>query len=204
MQKKTLLLVLTLATIALIVLGYFNQEKSLTNFLIASNSSMQESDDFLLTREDTKKLGKNDISNASFENDGIILMIEKIDFVDRLFADSYIDDKVTSADSLFTAQDAPYPGVLTRRQVCPEKFHPTFHDEMRNDDKKVYYEIFANDRLTYGLCSQDVIAYNAILAYIYCDSAKTIFTVELFSPLANNMDEKLASLIESFSCTTNL
>ena len=162
---------------------------------------MEGIDDFTLVKNRVRNVGGKEVIKATFKKDEETIYIERFDDIEKTFANTYINDKVTSINSLFLPQDAPYPGVITKHQVCPKEFHPLYNESIEDDSRKVIYEIFSNERFTYGICSEDLIAYNAILSYLYCDTTKKLFTFEIFIPYSPDNTSKIPkSLISSLSC----
>lgn len=116
-------------------------------------------------------------------------------------AESYISDKMFVINSLYREIHSPYPGALSNRIACADEFKPKRVEYSPFD----YYRIYATDRLTYGACSRDLISYQTILYFIYCDEDNSFYQLELFVPVnepASPYEGLLTSLVCSSSSST--
>lgn len=103
----------------------------------------------------------------------------------------YIEDKKFLINSLFTPSTSPYPEVITNTVECANEFKP----KIRNVENGTIYSLFASERLTYGVCVKDLIAYESSYGIFDCKK-KGIFEVRIFSKTAD-VSEKI---INSFGC----
>jgi hypothetical protein len=103
----------------------------------------------------------------------------------------YVNDKKFLLESLFSPTTSPYPGFITNVVVCPEEFKPT----MKDAENGTIYTLFAGDRFTYGICAQDLVAYDSVYGVFDCKE-KGIFEVQLFAKTKEGLEPR----IESFAC----
>lgn len=96
--------------------------------------------------------------------------------------DGYISDELYEINLLYREIDSPYAGPLTNKVICTEEFKPrTIYNKPFN-----YYRMYASSRLTYGVCSWDLIKYRSVIFFLYCDNS-TLYHFELFIPITYNI-----------------
>lgn len=131
-----------------------------------------------------------------------IFKIEAITDIDIKSADILINDKILTIKALYGNALSPYPGEISNELICNEKFMPEFNTKKTDRLSYSYFILFANDRFTYGACSEDLIEYKSILAWTYCDEKNIFYQFELFSSIESFSESNL-ELITSFSCLSN-
>ena len=124
----------------------------------------------------------------------MVLKVKKFDNVQQDKVDEYISEKMFFIFSLYREVHSPYPGLLSNKVECSSEFTPI---EIKNTPHS-YYIIQATDRLTYGACSQDLIKYNSILQFQYCENDGLYF-IELFLPLDVDL-ERYESIVKQTLC----
>lgn len=129
-----------------------------------------------------------------------VLRVKAISGVDRKSADVLVEEEKVTIKALYGAALSPYPGQISNQIVCTEKFMPRFNTS-QTEDYYSYVSLFATDRLTYGACSEDLVKYNAVLAWMYCEEKKTLYQFEHFSPIKPNLD---LVTVTSFKCKQKL
>ena len=102
----------------------------------------------------------------------------------------YVEDKKFLLESLFSQTAAPYPGVITNVIECPEEFKP----KIVTIQNGTIYTLFAGERFTYGICTQDLIAYYSAYGIFECGS--NVFEVSIFS----EKEQEIEHVVESFRC----
>ena len=108
-------------------------------------------------------------------------------------AKNYISDKIFVINSIYREINSPYPGALSNRIECEEKFKPKTMENVPFD----YYILYASERFTYGVCSWDLIKYKSVIYYTYCKETKNLYQIELFIPVdkgTSNYEESLKSI----------
>ncbi len=101
-------------------------------------------------------------------------------------------------DNLFGDRQAPYPGQLSNTLQCPEEYKPealprgTWADAMIG--------LYANDRLAFGGCSEDLLRYHATVGIFYDPHTRRLFQVEYFASL-DGADDRGPAVVASFSRT---
>ena len=165
----------------------FGQKSNLNYQLKKRGVEISAAQGFKITRRDTQSITANKEAE-----------IIKIDFFENLSRDEtekYIAGQLALFNGLFEPQLPPYPEFLTKETGCDEKFKPI----ERNSHYGNYYLVYAGKRFGYGICTEDLIEYNASLGFFYCPQRDTLFKLEYFIPKDNDFNE-LIVLFESFVC----
>lgn len=139
------------------------------------------------------------IKSIFAKSDKDIIKIEVLGGLTEKGATQYITDQRSSIDSLFTGSLSPYPGILSHTLECPEEYIPKVEEEQVEDSWRIFYYLYANNRLTFGGCAEDVLAYVAVLAFIYCKDKNEVYHIEYFTP-KDNLTTEYKEIIKSFKC----
>lgn len=144
--------------------------------------------DLKLTRfaEDQTTAVKSETLEAM--GDGMELHIERFLAENRA---KFISDREFLFESLFEPVTSPYPEVITNVVECPEEFKPR-KEVVANG---TVYTLFAGARQNFGVCSRDLVKYQAAYALFDCGE-KGVFEFRIFG----EDDEALKSRAASFSC----
>jgi hypothetical protein len=135
--------------------------------------------DFLKEFKITKTTESYDSKTIFGEKESAIVKIKKIENIEINEAENYINDNMFVIESMYRGISSPYPGALSNRIECEEKFKPK---KVKNKPFD-YYFLFATDRMTYGACSKDQIEYHTIMFFLFCEKTKDFFQIELFVSL---------------------
>jgi hypothetical protein len=87
---------------------------------------------------------------------------------------------------LFDTAQSPYPGVITDRIVCDDKYKP--HPNTATTTSGIgitYFSAFLNNRLQYGICTDDQIVYKVYTALFSCQQTNDWYSVEIIVPKEN-------------------
>lgn len=137
-----------------------------------------------------------------FRRDDETLHIEKMEGIDGKSSNILIQDEMTSINALYANSLSAYPGDVSNKIVCNEKFRPVYHEEVIDDISYRYYLLYATARFGLGACSEDIVKYKHLLGWIYCPQGQRLYSVKYFMPLKNNFEE-LEQLFLSLSCSAN-
>lgn len=107
-----------------------------------------------------------------------------------------IDEHVAVVFNQFGDRQAPYPGQLSHTLQCPEKFQPVLLPSLGAAVSAV--GLYANDRLAYGGCSEDLLRYRATIGFFYEPTSEQMMQVEYFSALDGRPDRG-AEVVAAFS-----
>ena len=162
-MKKTKVIITFIAIFIIIIsiYGYFR----LNNKFYSSD---KEIDSFL------KNLNIGQLKEQNLDNiflKGIILKKTENE------SKSYIDRKITMIKSIYGEYNVPYPGPLTNKFECDQKYMPK---EVTFDNLKKVVETYANDRKIIGICDLDQITYKKIHFFFYCPKQSKLLELEIF------------------------
>ena len=182
---------LIVGLLIIVLVFYFAQTKTDTLQMFGFSN-------FEITEKTESDIGGVHFTRFTANNGTVILKVEHAKDVDVAKATQYIDEKRFGIESLYQSTPSPYPDVLTRTIECPDKFKPVFNRTEDNQDS-FYYILYANDRFTYGVCSEDLIEYRAVFYLVYCGKRNEVYQIELFTA-PEEFTEDLVSIVQSFKC----
>lgn len=176
-----------------------NKPKNLTAALDALGVSMDIKEEYMvmdynLIRDDTREIKE---IFSTFNKD--VLNIRIVSDLSEDKAVQYVNNQRYLVDNLFSKQKVPYPGPLTNTLECPENYLPKVEEEEDEDSFGVFYYLYANDRLTFGGCTEDILDYAAVLAFIYCKEKNEVYQVGYFTP-KENPTSNYKEIVKSFKC----
>ncbi len=158
-------------------------EKSLKSWEINLETSGFTLKDF--SKEETNASGKERVEAVRKDT---TMIINKNEIPNN---SKFIEGKKFLLESLFSKTNSPYPEVITQVIECPDKFKPK---EIKVKNGTIY-KLFAGERFTYGICSQDIVRYHSAYGIFDC-GGKGVFEVWVFS--ANRQEPE--GIVGSFSC----
>ena len=101
-----------------------------------------------------------------------------------------IDSKVGSLMNLYKPAASPYSEAITNILGCDTEFWPV---EIAIENGKAF-SLFANERMSFGVCSTDLIKYKAAYGVFDC-GVKGVFEVGVFS-----QSDGAEEVIKKFGC----
>ena len=108
-------------------------------------------------------------------------------------------EKNAILNSQYEARDSSYPGEITKEIVCPREFKP-IENIIKNGNSVSTFQVYATQRLTYGVCAEDLIFYKSFYGFFYC-YGKGLFQIEIFVPKNDSKSfYEVANQISSFAC----
>jgi len=103
--------------------------------------------------------------------------------------------------SLYESVRSPYPGVISDQVACAKEYQPVFKKTTINNINIESYSGYVNDRLQFGSCTKEQIAYRGMALMFYCPKQNRWYHLEFMtSPLQAPID--FQRLIQSISCTS--
>ena len=72
--------------------------------------------------------------------------------------------------SIFNQVNSPYPGIISNQISCSNEYHPKEIKIGLNN----YLLLYASKELNYGACSKDLIYYQSIYYYLYCNNFSAV------------------------------
>ena len=191
------LISLFVGLLILFTLLFFLRPVNLTSLLNKLDISMDLDDGYKII--EYKNIQGDPIKEIFTTNEKDIIKIQVITGLSDEQAVQYIMNQRYLVDNLFNEQNIPYPGMLSNTLKCPEKYHPKIEEKQRKDSRGVFYYLYANDRLTFGGCAEDILEYSVVLAFIYCKEKNEVYQIEYFTP-KDNPTQNYKQIVKSFKC----
>lgn len=147
-----------------------------------------------------EKFNRKHSQGYIFRHDDKTLHIERIEGIDSKSSDILTRDEMTSINALYANSLSAYPGDVSSKIVCNEKFRPMYREEVIDDIFYRYYLLYATARFGLGACSEDIAKYRHLVGWIYCSQEQRLYSIKYFIPSSNNSEE-LEELFLSLSCS---
>jgi hypothetical protein len=99
--------------------------------------------------------------------------------------------KVTSMkiNGLFDTAKSPYAGEISDKIVCPDNLKPLEEDIVSKTGTKIHFiTSFLNDRMQYGACTENQIAYKVFSGMFFCPNVSEWYQIEIIVSIKNNTD----------------
>ena len=192
-KKLIFILILIIFILSFLVLKNYS---TLNNILNKLEINIPINDDYELIDNKIMKLDVGIIRDISIVSNLDILKIKELKEINIL---EYIDNKRKLIDSSFSEYNSPYPGALSNKIICSEKYIPKIKEKNLTNSLRIFYYLYANDRFAFGGCVDDVLDYLAVLAFIYCKEKNILYEIKYFTP-KNNATENYKKIVESFTC----
>ena len=126
-----------------------------------------------------------------------IVMAARLDAAPEI-AKTYTEEKQFGIESLYKSVLSTYPDVITKTIECPAEFMPKYHENITALQETRYYLLYASERLTYGVCSADLVRHRALFALVYCRQTQKLLSLEVFAEPGS--DDALARTADSLRC----
>ena len=114
---------------------------------------------------------------VGFGNDRLVLRVSE--GIDSAKAKSLVKEERFMIEHLFEDRQAPYPGQLTNTLRCPDRFRPK--DVEAKAGALALFTAYANDRLSFGGCSEDLVRYHATIGFFYEEASERLVRAEYFA-----------------------
>ncbi len=137
---------------------------------------------------------------CSNEKSGDLLKVEVRYKQEESQAQQYISSEVQKMKSLFANAPSPYPGDVSNEIACGNEFIPKYFEKDVGGVKLSYFFGNMNSRLTFGVCTQDQIAYRTYLVLFYCAKDKIIYNLEFVAPKASYDQAVYEKMLGSIKC----
>src|SRR5205814_2272389 len=99
--------------------------------------------------------------------DGRVLRVQELQGGDSNQGDNFIQGKLFQLHSIYEPHRDPYFAALTKDTLCPEKFKLTSRKSVKTANFKAeVLSLYANDRLTYGACTEEQAAFRTFVALL--------------------------------------
>jgi hypothetical protein len=120
------------------------------------------------------------LSAASVEIGSDRLRIRVLHDLDPAAADTAVVEQRLQISELFEDRQAPYPGQLSNTLRCPEMYQP--QPLALEEPARWMVRLYANDRMAFGGCSDDLLHYQATVGLFYDRVGQRLVRLEYFAP----------------------
>lgn len=139
---------------------------------------------------------------AFFKKDHYQLRAEMWMNIEQTEADNIIKNHTIRMYTLYEMAVSPYPGEISNAISCAQEYRPTYETGQSLGRETHVFTGYANDRLAFGVCADDLITNRAVVVMFYCGHQKRLYKFELFTPI-NDPVEKFSEetrRIRALSC----
>ena len=193
MKKQYLIIILSLF-ILVGLLGYFFLFRCSTLQCITINH-------LSLTSINTEYESTRKTYRALFNTPYGLFRIEKQSGISKKDADNLTTVTVMTVQGLFDNARSPYPGPLSDEITCDNKFVPTPEVYQTQQTTMTWFSGYVNNRLQYGTCIDDQIAYKGYTALFYCKNNRTWYKAEILTLIKGEMNDNVyISLLQAIQC----
>jgi hypothetical protein len=102
------------------------------------------------------------------------------------------------AEALFQRFEAPYPGMISREKICPDKFRGTQLGPREGETETKAFVMQATSRMTLGVCNEEDGMYIALIGSVYCGKFKTMYDYKIY--IGKNSSLKPLDIYMQFTC----
>lgn len=137
---------------------------------------------------------------AIYAKDNEFMRVERYGGLNPNDADSLTKAKVMQIDGLLETAVSPYPGLLSNRITCDNRYLPTPAAFTATNTTGTSFIGYLNNRLQYGSCIDDQIMYTSYVALFYCKSHNSWYQLEHIVPRNSAVSDQ--SQIDAFTRIT--
>jgi hypothetical protein len=202
MENKTTIKIATITILALsaiLFLAIRGRNKNLKDILVDLNVNMELTQDYKATNKSKIVDDSKTITTVLATSKDNLIKIQAIEGMSEEEATAHVNNQKYLINSIFKKQNVPYPGPLTNLAECPSKYLPVVEEKDESDGLRIFYYMYANDRLVFGGYDEASLKYAMVLGFIYCRAKNELFRIEYFTPKENGpLIHK--NILESFRC----
>jgi len=111
----------------------------------------------------------------------------------------FIEDREFLIASLYKTRRTPYPGEITATNECREDQLPKRYSPPGTVKTQVAFELWANNRLMYGQCTEEGRALRSIYVVLTCPQRKLGIEVKIFAPAKTQLPDP-QKFVQDFQC----
>jgi len=130
----------------------------------------------------TKKTHQENIQFLLFDGERERAEVTVINNIKPHMADQHVTEKVSIYSALFENQRAGYAGQQTEFVSCSDQFKPKLVVKSVTGGQLKYFQGYANNRYTTGVCDSRDIAFLSMEMYLNCKSIQTVYEISYFVP----------------------
>jgi len=137
--------------------------------------------------EETKYSWKGLLTHPDY-----LVRLYKIGNVDTQKATEFTKITTMKIEGLFDKARSPYPGGISDKIVCSDKFIPIAENFKSKADIQInYMSAYLNDRLLYGGCTENQITYKVYSGMFYCSNVSEWYQIEIIVPFKSRSDDDI-------------
>lgn len=147
---------------------------------------------------DTYENSPNNFRALYQQNNDIFFRVEIKSAVEKIDSVKLLSSKINHLSDIFENSISPYPGEISVKISCADKYKP----KLTNSPRLPYFIGYLNDRLQFGSCSEDQAKNQGAIGFLYCPNQKKFYQIEYIVPVKNNEDKTslIKDFIESVNC----
>lgn len=126
-----------------------------------------------------------------------VLRIEAVRGMAEESARAWARERMDMTLFLFQPFTVGYTGDVMQLAVAPEELQPV---RAADGGEFPAYFLYATDRFAYGAVDARQVRYRALYSFLYCGKTRTVYSVELFYPVAAFRAEQAQADLRSFRC----
>lgn len=198
-RQPSSLMIFLGVVIALLFFGYFIY----TKFFVCHRLSCLAIDELNEWKlQDVYEERPREVFRGLYVSEGREFMrVDVRDNIDPEAATDYIRGRIAGMKALYENIRSPYPGLLSNEIDCDDEFKPTYKTVKGVGGIEIAHITgYLNERLTFGACSKDQIAYKGIKLLFTCVNHKQLYDMEFIASVSSFSQEKFESIVKSLQC----
>ena len=142
------------------------------------------------------------VFSALLKKEEIKLRVEAWLNIEQHETETIIKNHTIQMYTLYEKAVSPYPGEISNAISCTQEYRPTYFTEQKGGRETHVFTGYASSRLTFGVCTDDIVANRALVAMFYCEEQKRLYKLELFTPIGVPIEKfnEEAGLIRAMPC----
>lgn len=113
--------------------------------------------------------------------------------ITQLRAEEITRERVMALNALFEDRLSAYPGQVSRKITCGEKYKPVIEKITQDNTEITLAKGLFTDRFTMGACVDDLLPYKGFIAWYWCSKTNTLYQIETIAPKENGETEAVLS-----------
>ena len=191
-----------LSVIAFSLLLIKHPDRKLLPVLTGWKIYLPGTQEFMVTRHSEDLLDNERINSLEAKSGEQLLRVQRITGIALDTALDYVQARRLQILSVYDLHRSPYQGRITQKIVCPRKFLPDLNFTPSSDGHLGSINMFANSRLTYGVCSEKEAKYQLHLVFLYCTTTQSLFSIFSYFP-SGPLYKRGSINLELLQCVTD-
>jgi hypothetical protein len=130
-----------------------------------------------------------------------LLRVDVRSGIDEIIAVDYIQERIAGMKAMYDNIRSPYPGLLSNEITCDDAYKPTYVSyETSSGIEITQIDGFLTDRLVFGACTKEQIAYRGMTLLFTCPADKQLYNLEFIAPTSAYPERKFETIAHSLTC----